>query len=68
MSSALASLPETKNKTVLFTVANGKISQAVGQNKMNVSALKKAFKLKNIKFGEDEGLSPFEISLTVLNT
>jgi histone acetyltransferase (RNA polymerase elongator complex component) len=68
MSSLLTAIPETENKTVLFTVANGKISQAVGQKKMNVSALKEAFKLKNIKFGEDRGLRPFDISVTVLNT
>ena len=68
MSALLAALPETKNKTVSFTVSKGKISQAVGQKRMNVTALKEAFKLKNIKFGEDEGLRPFDISVTVLNT
>lgn len=68
MISLLSALPETENKTVLFTVAKGKISQAVGQKRTNVAALKEDFKLKNIKFGEDEGLRPFDISVTVLNT
>ena len=68
MTSLLTSLPETEGKTVLFTVSKGKISQAVGQKKTNVTALKEAFKLKNIKFGEDGGMSPFDISVTVLNT
>lgn len=68
MTALLSDLPEAENKTVLFSVSKGKISQAVGQKKFNFITLKESFKLKNIRIGEDEGLRAFEISVTVLNT
>ena len=49
----------------VFTVAKGKISQAVGQKKSNILTLKKEYGLKNIKINESESLSGFQLTLQI---
>lgn len=68
MAALLTTLDVTVGKSVSFSLPTGKISQAVGQKRANVIALKEAFGLKNIKFTEDSALTPFNITINVLNT
>jgi hypothetical protein len=68
MTALLSAYENTAGANALFSLPNGKISQAVGQKRANVLALKEAFKLKNINFREDGSLSSFDISVTVTNS
>ncbi len=68
MTALLSEYENTAGANALFSLPNGKISQAVGQKRANVLALKEAFKLKNINFREDGSLSSFDISVTVTNS
>ncbi len=53
---------ESKDSAV-FYVAKGRISQAVGQKKSNVTRLKEEYGLKNIKVAENDALSGFQLIL-----
>ena len=66
MTALLSDYDGTEGANAVFSLPKGKISQAVGQKRSNVLALKEAFKLKNINFKEDASLSSFDISVTVM--
>ena len=53
--------------SAVFSVAKGRISQAVGQKRANISAIKEEFPLKNVKVTEDGTLSGFQLILKVTN-
>lgn len=59
-----ARLPEGKN--AVFSVAKGKISQAVGQKRSNVTALLRDFKLNGISVVEKDYLDGYAISLEII--
>ncbi len=65
--SRLLSESECNGKAVVFKVAKGKISQAVGQKRANVNALKERFALKDVKIKEDENMRAFELSADIQN-
>ena len=52
-------------KTAVFTVAMGRISQAVGQKRANVIALKEQFALKAVKIKECDEMKAFELSTDI---
>jgi len=68
MTALLSEYEKTEGASAVFTLAHGKISQAVGQKRANILALKDNFKLKKINFREDSSISSFDISLTVTNS
>ena len=57
-------LKNHSDKTAVFNVAMGKISQAIGQKKTNIEILKKEFSLSEIKIREDNSLNNFDITLS----
>ena len=54
---------DLNGKAAIFTVAKGKISQAVGQKRANINALLEKFPLNDIKIKENNQLKAFELSL-----
>ena len=52
-------------KSVTFTVAKGKISQAVGQKRANVLALKNKYDLKDVIIIENDDMGAFSLSLNI---
>ncbi len=54
-----------KGKTAIFTVAKGKISQAVGQKRKNITSLTEKFALKNIKIKENDSMRAYTLSLDI---
>ena len=56
---------EKRGDTAVFTVAYGKISQAVGQKKSNILTLKKECGLKNIKITESPDITGFRLTLQI---
>lgn len=65
-----ASLDESKKEkkeTAVFYVAKGKISQAVGQKKINITLLKEEYNLKTIKICESDTLTGFQLILKLPN-
>ncbi len=58
---------DCKGKTVIFTVASGKISQAVGQKKTNVLTLKERFALRDVKIKENDNKRAFCLSMDIQN-
>lgn len=66
MESLLSSLTaDISGKEAVFTVARGRISQAVGQKRGNILYLKERFSLGSIKVREDFNLSAFSLSLDI---
>lgn len=61
MRSLLNSFPV---KAPVFNVAKGKISQAVGQKRVNIETLKAEFSLTDVKVREDCSLTNFDITLS----
>ena len=57
-------LEATPVKATVFNVAKGKISQAVGQKRVNVETLKREFSLTDIRVREDCSLANFDITLS----
>lgn len=62
---SLLSGVDCEGKNAVFTVARGKISQAVGQKRANILALTKRFALKNVKIKEDDDMRAFSLSLDI---
>ena len=65
MRSLLNENKDKKGDTAVFTVAKGKISQAVGQKKKNTLTLKNEYDLKNIKILESDALKGFQLILQI---
>ncbi len=57
---------DCKGKTAIFTVAKGKISQAVGQRRANILALTERFALKSVKIKENDDMRAFSLSLDII--
>ena len=57
-------LKDTAVKAPVFNVARGKISQAVGQKRINTETLKREFSLTDVKVREDCSLTNFDITLS----
>ncbi len=58
-------LETEKGRSLTVSVAKGCLSKAIGQRKKNKLHLIEEFSLSEIKFSEDEGLSEFDISVSV---
>ena len=59
---ALSDMNLSGDENITVRVSHGALSKAIGQNGKNKLRLKERY--KNIRFGEAEGISPWEISLT----
>ncbi len=55
-------------KVAVFNVAKGKISQAIGQKRVNAETLKREFSLTDIRVREDLSLTNLEITLSQSDT
>lgn len=62
---ALLKNTDCKGKNVIFTVAKGKISQAIGQKRKNITVLTERFMPKSIKVKEDEAMRAYTLSLDI---
>ena len=65
MQSTLTIFEDLVGKTACFTVAKGKISQAVGQKRANVLALKKQFNLKDVIIEENDEIRAFSLLVDI---
>ncbi len=65
MQSTLTIFEDLVGKTACFTVAKGKISQAVGQKRANVLALKKQFNLKDVIIKENDEIRAFSLLVDI---
>ena len=65
MTSLLVEIKPNENSVAVFTVAMGKISQAVGQKKENVNYLKERFALKDVKVKEAYMPNAFSLSVDI---
>ena len=65
MDKLLADTSPVKGSTAIFKVANGKISQAVGQKRENILYLSEKYKLSDIKVIQDCNLKAFELLLAI---
>ena len=65
MTSLLDEIKPNENSVAVFTVAMGKISQAVGQKKENVNYLKERFALKDVKVKEAYMPNAFSLSVDI---
>ena len=65
MKSVLSNKGILNGKTACFTVAKGKISQAVGQKRVNVLALKNEFDLKDVIINESDTLRAYMLTLDI---
>lgn len=65
MKELLADKGDLSEKNAIFTVARGKISQAVGQKRANVLALKNEFSLKDVIVKENDDTRAFALSLHI---
>ena len=63
MRASLNECADRLKENAVFYVARGKISQAVGQKKANVTRLKEEYGLKSIKVAESDSLSGFQLML-----
>lgn len=64
--SVACSEQELKGKSVELLVPKGKLSQAIGQHRSNISHLCSKFSLDRIKLRESDGLDGFDISLAAI--
>ncbi len=55
----------TNKKNIIFSVAKGKISQAVGQRRSNINILKKEYSLQTVKVEGSDNLNGFQLALKV---
>lgn len=65
MTELLLREPATEGKTAVFSVSRGRISQAVGQKRRNITALLERFGLRDIKVTESYESRAFSLSLDI---
>lgn len=53
-------------KTLVVSVPKGKISQAIGQKRMNCLKLKEKFSLKSVKAVENDGLFGYNVKIDII--
>ncbi len=67
MRRVLKECPKTNGRLAIFTVAQGSLSQAIGQHKSNIEALKSEFSLTDIRISEDPHLFGYGIQMHLLS-
>ncbi len=63
----LKDCPKTNGRLASFTVAQGALSQAIGQHRINIDTLKSEFSLADVRISEDQHLSGYGIQMHLLS-
>ncbi len=67
MRRVLSECPKTNGRSAIFTVAQGALSQAIGQHRSNIDTLKSEFSLSDVRVSEDQHLSGYGIQMHLLS-